>query len=64
MAVFTYSVALFIIGAIIAAVFHGLAGAVLIGLSVVGMFVSLLRFAESDASMQDDLDDQLRHHPR
>jgi hypothetical protein len=65
MAVFTYSVSLFIIGAIIAAVFHGMAGAFLIGVAVVGMFVSLLRFVEADASMeQDDVEDRLGHHPR
>ena len=69
MSVFTYSVALFIIGGIIAAAFNVSVGIVMMVMAAAGMLFSLLRFVESDVTIrQSDVDrqieDVLRHHPR
>ena len=70
MSVFTYCVALFIIGAIIAATFHGTVGVALIGVAVIGMFFALLQFVDSHARRLDQdeaertVDERLTHHPR
>lgn len=70
MSVFVYSVALFIIGGIIAVSFHGVVGVVMVVAGLGGMLLSLLQLVESDAPgiRQDDIDrqidDLMKHHPR
>jgi hypothetical protein len=70
MSVFVYSIALLIIGGIIAVSFNAGAGLVMVGVALVGVFVSLLRVAEAEpgATSQEDFDrqleDVLRRHPR
>jgi hypothetical protein len=70
MSVFVYSISLLIIGGIIAVSFNAGAGLVMAAIAFGGIFVSLLRVAESGQSMmaQDDIDgqmeDALRRNPR
>jgi hypothetical protein len=70
MAVFIYSVSLFLIGGIIAASFNASVGIVMMVLAAAGLFFSLIQFAESDTAglSQEELDrrieDVLHHHPR
>jgi len=61
MSVFVYSLSLLIIGGIIAASFHLEVGLGMMLVAMVGIFVSMLRLAESHHSTaDDDLDRQIQ----
>lgn len=70
MSVFVYSLSLLAIGGIIAVSFNAGAGLVMAAIAFGGIFLSLLRVAESGRSTmpQDEvdrqMDDALQHYPR